>query len=516
AMSISVATRPPCSAPRLLTSSGPVSSSGIRRSSVSSTSRKLIWLKRWPSVTCMPDGSTVLRLREDHSPVSLGVMPVRTALRPGVLSSTLPVPRSIVPPEYAWKTTVNEGSEPWVQTPEVIEKMRVAGRIAAGALAAAGNAVAPGVPTDELDRIAHEYMIDHGAYPSTLGYKGFPKSCCTSLNEIICHGIPDDTVIEDGDIVNIDVTAYIDGVHGDTNATFLAGDVSEEHRLLVERTHEATMRAIKAVKPGRQLSVVGRVIESYANRFGYNVVRDFTGHGIGTTFHNGLVVLHYDQPAVDTVLEPGMTFTIEPMINLGALDYEIWDDGWTVATKDKKWTAQFEHTLVVTDDGAEILTQLCDFPREQTQKRTNPIEIARFCVCSAEKNEWRAAGGRHHVGRREVDGRRGAVPAVGPQGHSRRAVQGAEHVQQLGGHDRRRRDRQGAGHASPRRGTGAQRPVQPDPAQAGQRPHLPTGAARPGRRHRERRRLLHPPGLARRRSGRRIAGTAKRIRRGDL
>jgi methionyl aminopeptidase len=208
-------------------------------------------------------------------------MPVRTALRPGVLSSTLPVPRSIVPPEYAWKPTVNEGGEPWVQTPEVIEKMRVAGRIAAGALAEAGNAVAPGVTTDELDRIAHEYMIDHGAYPSTLGYKGFPKSCCTSLNEIICHGIPDDTVIEDGDIVNIDVTAYLDGVHGDTNATFLAGDVSEEHRLLVERTHEATMRAIKAVKPGRQLSVVGRVIESYANRFGYNVVRDFTGHGIG-------------------------------------------------------------------------------------------------------------------------------------------------------------------------------------------------------------------------------------------
>ena len=180
------------------------------------------------------------------------VMPVRTALRPGVLSPTLPVPKSIARPEYAWKPTVQEGSEPWVQTPEVIEKMRVAGRIAAGALAEAGKAVAPGVTTDELDRIAHEYMVDHGAYPSTLGYKGFPKSCCTSLNEIICHGIPDSTVIEDGDIVNIDVTAYIDGVHGDTNATFLAGDVSEEHRLLVERTHEATMRAIKAVKPGRR------------------------------------------------------------------------------------------------------------------------------------------------------------------------------------------------------------------------------------------------------------------------
>ncbi len=245
-----------------------------------------------------------------------------------------------------------------MQTPEVIEKMRVAGRIAAGALAEAGKAVAPGVTTDELDRIAHEYMIDHGAYPSTLGYKGFPKSCCTSLNEIICHGIPDSTVIEDGDIVNIDVTAYIDGVHGDTNATFLAGDVSEEHRLLVERTHEATMRAIKAVKPGR--AAVGR-------RPGHRVVRKPVRLQRRSRLHRPRHRHHVPQraggPALRPArrgdrLEPGMTFTIEPMINLGALDYEIWDDGWTVATKDKKWTAQFEHTLVVTDDGAEILTQL--------------------------------------------------------------------------------------------------------------------------------------------------------------
>jgi methionyl aminopeptidase len=291
-------------------------------------------------------------MRPDYSVV----MPVRTALRPGVLSPTLPVPRSIVPPEYAWKPTAKEGSEPWVQTPVVIEKMRVAGRIAAGALVEAGEAVAPGVTTDELDRIAHEYMIDHGAYPSTLGYKGFPKSCCTSLNEIICHGIPDSTVVEDGDIVNIDVTGYIGGVHGDTNATFLAGNVSEEDRLLVERTREATMRAIKAVRPGRELNVVGRVIESYAKRFGYGVVRDFTGHGIGRAFHSGLVVLHYDEPSVDTVLEPGMTFTIEPMITLGTIDYDIWDDGWTVVTKDRARTAQFEHTVLVTGDGAEILT----------------------------------------------------------------------------------------------------------------------------------------------------------------
>lgn len=285
-------------------------------------------------------------------------MSVRTRqpLVPGTQSPIREVPKSIERPEYVWKKTANEGHEPWVQTPETIEKMRLASKIAAQALEEAGKAVAPGVTTDRLDEIVHEYLCDHGAYPSTLGYKGFPKSCCTSLNEVICHGIPDSTVIEDGDIVNIDVTAYIDGVHGDTNKTYLSGDVDEEVRLLVERTEEATMRAIKAVKPGRALNVIGRVIEAYANRFGYGVVRDFTGHGVGPTFHSGLVILHYDNPAVEAVIEPGMTFTIEPMINLGGIDYEIWNDGWTVVTKDRKWTAQFEHTLVVTDEGAEILT----------------------------------------------------------------------------------------------------------------------------------------------------------------
>ncbi|MFZ1652866.1 MAG: type I methionyl aminopeptidase, partial [Candidatus Nanopelagicales bacterium] len=176
------------------------------------------------------------------------------------------------------------------------------------------------------------------------------------LNEVICHGIPDSTVIAEGDIVNIDITAFIGGVHGDTNATFLAGEVESEARLLVERTHEATMRAIKAVAPGRSLNVIGRVIESYAKRFGYGVVRDFTGHGIGTAFHSGLIVPHYDDPAIDLTLEPGMTFTIEPMLTLGTIDYEIWSDDWTVVTKDRKWTAQFEHTLLVTDTGSEILT----------------------------------------------------------------------------------------------------------------------------------------------------------------
>src|SRR3954470_19116613 len=283
-------------------------------------------------------------------------MPTRTLLTPGTISPRREVPAHIPRPEYVGKPGPTRSADPWVQPPEIIEAMRVAARIAAQALQAGGAAVAPGVTTDEVDRVVHEFLVDHDAYPSTLGYRNFPKSCCTSLNEVICHGIPDTTVIQDGDIVNIDVTAYLDGVHGDTNATFLAGDVSEENRMLVERTEESLRRAIKAVAPGRQLNVIGRVIESYAKRFGYGVVRDYTGHGIGRTFHSGLVVLHYDEPSVTTIIEKGMTFTIEPMITLGTIDYDIWPDGWTVVTKDRSRTAQFEHTLVVTAEGAEILT----------------------------------------------------------------------------------------------------------------------------------------------------------------
>src|SRR5436309_3398964 len=263
-------------------------------------------------------------------------MPVRTPLRPGRQTPIRPVPSTIRRPDYVGKPGPRPCADPLIQPPEVIEAMREAGRIAAQALAEGGRAVRPGVTTDEVDRVVHEFLVDHGAYPSTLGYKSFPKSCCTSLNEVICHGIPDSTVIEDGDIVNIDVTAFIGGVHGDTNATFLAGAVSEEDRLLVERTHEAMMRGIRAVRPGRALNVIGRVIEAYAKRFGYGVVRDFTGHGIGRAFHSGLVVLHYEEPSVDTIIEPGMTFTIEPMITLGTHLYETWRDGWTVVTRDRK------------------------------------------------------------------------------------------------------------------------------------------------------------------------------------
>jgi methionyl aminopeptidase len=285
-------------------------------------------------------------------------MPPRTrdVLTPGRVSPTRAVPAAIARPEYVGKPGPAPYDGPEVKSAEIIEAVRAAGRIAADALHEVGRHIEPGVTTDELDRIGHEYLCDHGAYPSTLGYRGYPKSLCTSLNEVICHGIPDSTVLEDGDICNIDITAFIGGVHGDTNATFLVGDVEQTARDLVERTKEATRRAIKAVAPGRPISVIGRVIESYARRFDYGVVRDFTGHGIGTAFHTGLIVPHYDDPNHDTILEPGMTFTIEPMITLGTYDYEIWEDTWTVVTKDRRWTAQFEHTLVVTASGCDILT----------------------------------------------------------------------------------------------------------------------------------------------------------------
>jgi methionyl aminopeptidase len=189
-----------------------------------------------------------------------------------------------------------------------------------------------------------------------LGYRGFPKSLCTSINEVICHGIPSNQIIKDGDIVNLDVTAYKNGVHGDTNYTFLVGEVKEATKLLVERTKEALDRAIQAVAPGRPINVIGRVIESYAKRFNYGVVRDFTGHGVHTSFHSGLVILHFDDPTATQLMQEGMTFTIEPMLNLGTHDYDILEDTWTVLTKDRKMSAQFEHTLVVTKTGADILT----------------------------------------------------------------------------------------------------------------------------------------------------------------
>ncbi len=275
----------------------------------------------------------------------------------GKLSPTRSVPSAIVRPEYVGKAAPARFTGSDVKTPEQVAKIRSAGRIAAQAIQLVGEACKPGVTTDELDRIGHEFVISQGAYPSTLGYRGFPKSLCSSINEVICHGIPDDTVLEDGDIINIDITAFKDGFHGDSNVTFLVGDVAPDVKLLVERTHEAMMRGIKAALPGRTVNIIGRAIETYAKRFDYGVVRDFTGHGVGEAFHSGLVIPHYDSaPHFDDEIKVGMVFTIEPMLTLGTHEWEIWSDDWTVITKDRSITAQFEHTIVITDDGPEILT----------------------------------------------------------------------------------------------------------------------------------------------------------------
>ena len=279
-----------------------------------------------------------------------------TAIKPYPQTPQRRVPAGIGRPHYVGRPAPDRYRGSDVQTADVIERMRVAGRLAAQAMQVAADAIAPGVSTDELDRVAHEFLCDNGAYPSTLGYRGYPKSVCTSVNEVICHGIPDTRPLEDGDLVKIDVTAFVDGVHGDNCGTFFCGAVDQASRDLTERTREALNRAIKAVRPGRQVNVIGRVIEAYAKRFGYGVVRDYTGHGVHTAFHSGLAIPHYDEPSLTTVIHPGMTFTIEPMLTLGDYRSHLWDDGWTVVTNDRSRCAQFEHSLVVTSNGAEVLT----------------------------------------------------------------------------------------------------------------------------------------------------------------
>ncbi|MBE1513665.1 type I methionyl aminopeptidase [Nesterenkonia halotolerans] len=282
--------------------------------------------------------------------------PVGT-LTKGAVSPERAVPAHIERPNYVGLEAPPEYTGEDVYDAPTVERIRRAAQLAADAMVATSKLIRPGVTTEELDAYAHQYLTDRGAYPSCLSYRGFPKAICTSVNEVICHGIPDTTVLAEGDIVNLDITAYIDGVHGDHNRTFFVGAVDEESRLLVERTEEAMMRAIRAVKPGRPINVIGRAIESYAKRFGYGVVREFIGHGVGKAFHTGLVIPHFDAaPDHARLMEPGMVFTIEPMLTLGTRHWDMWEDGWTAVTRDRKRTAQFEHTLVVTDDGAEILT----------------------------------------------------------------------------------------------------------------------------------------------------------------
>ena len=277
-------------------------------------------------------------------------------LTPGIVAPARRVPSHIPRPEYVGnrEPATFTGSDNYDNSG--IARIRESGRIAAEAIALVGTSIRVGMTTDDLDGIGHAYLIAQGAYPSTLGYRGYPKSLCSSVNEVICHGIPDDTVLESGDIVNIDITAFKNGMHGDSNRTFLVGEVRPEVAELVTRTEESLRRGIKAVAPGREINVIGRAIESYAKRFGYGVVRDFTGHGVGSAFHSGLIIPHYDTAKFPNVMTQGMVFTIEPMLTLGTHEWDIWDDGWTVVTRDRSTSAQFEHTLVVTERGAEVLT----------------------------------------------------------------------------------------------------------------------------------------------------------------
>ena len=279
-------------------------------------------------------------------------------IRPGRVSPMRAVPATIERPPYADSGRAVRRPEPNVKSPGVIERMRRTGRAAGEILAATAAHIRPGITTDELDAICHDLCIEAGGYPSPLNYNGFPKSLCTSVNEVVCHGIPDDRALRDGDIVNLDVTVYREGVHGDTDATFLVGDVDEASRRLVRVTREAMERGVAAVRPGRPISDIGRAIQDHAEGHVFGVVRDFIGHGIGEQFHTDLQILHYFSPRASTIMEPGMTFTIEPMITMGSYRFTIWPDDWTAVTTDGLRTAQFEHTVLVTDDGVEVLTAI--------------------------------------------------------------------------------------------------------------------------------------------------------------
>ena len=278
-------------------------------------------------------------------------------VRAGTVGPWREVPPEIDRPPYLATEGWPRGrDEPLVKAPEIIGSMRKAGLAAGEVLDAVGRAVAPGVTTDALDGVAHDAYIERGGYPSTLGYKGYEKSVCTSVNEVICHGIPDDRPLRDGDIVNVDVTIFLDGVHGDTNATFAVGEIDPRSDELISVTKECLYLSIDAVKPGEPVWVIGRAIQQHAEAHGFGVVRSFCGHAIGREFHGALSIPHYEEPAMDLLLEPGMTFTIEPMITMGSFRERLWSDGWTAVTSDGLRTAQFEHTIVVTDAGSEILT----------------------------------------------------------------------------------------------------------------------------------------------------------------
>jgi methionyl aminopeptidase len=287
--------------------------------------------------------------RLERPPVSLGrTSPLRA------------VPDSIARPDYVTTGQVGSSRARQIHDAESLARHRHAGAVAAEVLLRTGSAVAPGVTTDELDAIAHETYLELGAYPSTLQYRGFSKSICTSVNGVICHGVPDDRPLADGDLVNVDVTAYVDGMHGDTSATFVAGEADEAIHALIETTRQATLLGIAAVRPGERMQRIAQTIEPFATSRGYGVVREYGGHGIGATFHGDPHVHHCIDRNDRSIADLGMSFTVEPMLTTGAPWFTCADDGWTEHIDDAMPSAQFEHTVVVTEDGAEILTVTAD------------------------------------------------------------------------------------------------------------------------------------------------------------
>lgn len=275
-------------------------------------------------------------------------------VKPGTLSPMRTVPAHIPRPDY-FETGV-PGPGVLGDSSTRLARIRAAASSVAKILKKLGSDLRPGLTTDEIDARCHQLYIEDGGFPSTLNYRNFPKSLCTSVNEVVLHGIPDSRPLQDGDIVNLDISIYLNGVHGDCSATFGVGAVDEASKKLLKVTEDSLMKGIEAVKPGQPLRLVGRAIEQYAKKYGYAVVREFCGHGIGELFHCHPQVTHYEDPDDETVMEEGMVFTIEPMLLSGSPQLLQWNDGWTIVAADGKRSAQFEHTVLVTSFGAEILT----------------------------------------------------------------------------------------------------------------------------------------------------------------
>jgi len=288
--------------------------------------------------------------------------PYSGGIRPGTQSpQKVVIDESIMKPDYAIDGQPKKSGNmlPWiieVKTPEEIIKMKAAGRVAREVLDIAGRAVRPGITTDEIDNIVHEEALKRGAYPSPLNYHGFPKSCCTSVNEVICHGIPDDRKLKEGDVVNVDITCYLNGYHGDCSEMFVAGECDDKAKDLLQTTYDCWVKSLEFVKPGNDYKDIGAIIEDHVTERGFTTVRNFCGHGIGSVFHTNPNIFHYRNNEPNGQMAPGHTFTIEPMICEGSAKALNWPDQWTATTTDGKRTAQFEHTLLISKKGVEALT----------------------------------------------------------------------------------------------------------------------------------------------------------------